>query len=140
MEKFHKVNLTTEYKPEWRRFLVGLNLDGPKFFFLKISRKVKILCLFILISRLSTHLLLEQYFWWIPGRLKRVSICLSNFILKIDIRLPVNRSSKKKEKKISIELFLLEVECQKTFLYIIYVFPVIVMKRVASLKKRFEVF
>jgi hypothetical protein len=32
-----------------------------------------------------THLLLEQYFWWIPGRKKRVSIFFSNFILKIPI-------------------------------------------------------
>ena len=74
----------TGYKPEFN-FLVGSNLDEPKFFFLKISRKGKLLYLFILISRLSTHLLLELYFWWIPGRKKRVSICFSNFILKIPI-------------------------------------------------------
>jgi hypothetical protein len=45
----------TEYKPECN-FLEGSNLDRPKYFFPKISRKVKFLCLLILISRLSTHL------------------------------------------------------------------------------------
>ena len=44
----------TGYKPECN-FLVGSNLGGPKFFFLKISRKVEFLCFFVLISRLSTH-------------------------------------------------------------------------------------
>ena len=41
------------------------------------------------------------------------------------------------QKKFSIEVFYLAVECKKTFLDIIYGFSVIVMRRVAAFKKSY---